>query len=134
MSIRSWLTRQEVRVKKRIQLTWDLVVIVYVDYIFLLLLDVDVSFSSCIYCWEDKAKSIYGSTISFSVEAKKSVVFSKAIPDYEHVLALESIVADVHMKKRSIPLESASPFPSRLNTLELLKDMLLVRKYSFLVI
>ena len=40
---------KEVWVKKRIQLTWDLVVIVNVDDIFLLLLDVDVSFSSGIY-------------------------------------------------------------------------------------
>jgi hypothetical protein len=113
---------------------WDLVVIMNVNYIFLLLLDADVSFSSCIYCREDKAKSIYGGTISFTVEAKKSVVFSKAITDYKHVLAFESIVANVHVEKRSIPLESTSPFPCRLNTLELLKDMLFVRKYSFLVI
>ena len=103
MSIRSWLTEQEVRVKKRIQLTWDLVVIVDVDYIFLLLLDVDVSFSSGIYRREDKANSIYGSAITFCVEAEKSMVFSKAITYHEHVLAFKSIVADVHMKERSIP-------------------------------
>ena len=105
-----------------------------VDHIFLLLLDVDVSLSSCVNCWEDKSNGIYGGTIPFCVEAKKSMVFSKAITDYEHVFAFESIVANVHVQKRSIPLESTSPFPGRFNTLELLKDMLFVREYSLLVI